>query len=89
MDGDGSGVEEGGRVRRGGGRACERRRLLGCAPAKETSARGWDDGRRRRWMEGWGRGGAVLPVAVGHGVLSLLLLEQLRDGQQLFQHVLQ
>lgn len=40
---------------------------------------GWRDGRR---------GGAVLPVAVGHGVLSLLLLEELCDGQQLFQHVL-
>lgn len=40
------------------------------------------------WRDG-GRGGAVLPVAVGHGVLSLLLLEELRDGQQLFQHVLQ
>lgn len=39
-------------------------------------------------MAGWGRGGAVLPVAVGHGILSLLLLEELRDGQQLFQHVL-
>lgn len=38
------------------------------------------------WREGWRD--AVLPVAVGHGVLSLLLLEQLRDGQQLFQHVL-
>lgn len=40
-------------------------------------------------MGGWGGGrGAVLPVAVGHGILSLLLLEELRDGQQLFQHVL-
>lgn len=39
---------------------------------------------------GWGHGrrSAVLPVAVGHGVLSLLLLEELRDGQQLLQHVL-
>lgn len=27
------------------------------------------------------RGRAVLPVAVGHGVLSLLLLEELCDGQ--------
>ncbi len=42
---------------------------------------GWDDGRMRR--------SAVLPVAVGHGILSLLLLEELCDGQQLFQHVLQ
>lgn len=41
---------------------------------------GWEDGRRRS---------AVLPVAVGHGILSLLLLEELCDGQQLFQHVLQ
>lgn len=29
-----------------------------------------------------------LPVAVGHGILHLLLLEELGDGQQLFQHVL-
>lgn len=42
-------------------------------------ARGWGDGRRGR---------AVLPVAVGHGILSLLLLEELCDGQQLFQHML-
>lgn len=41
---------------------------------------GWEHGRRRR--------SAVLPVAVGHGILSLLLLEELCDGQQLFQHVL-
>lgn len=40
---------------------------------------GWEDGRRS----------AVLPVAVGHGILSLLLLEELCDGQQLFQHMLQ
>lgn len=40
---------------------------------------GWEH--RRRWC-------AVLPVAVGHGILSLLLLEELCDGQQLFQHVL-
>lgn len=39
-------------------------------------------GRKRR------RRSAVLPVAVGHGILSLLLLEELCDGQQLFQHVL-
>lgn len=30
-----------------------------------------------------------LPVAVGHGVLHLFLLEELCDGQQLFQHMLQ
>lgn len=42
--------------------------------------KGWEDGRRRS---------AVLPVAVGHGILSLLLLEELCDGQQLFQHMLQ
>lgn len=42
---------------------------------------GWEDGRRRKRS-------AVLPVAVGHGILSLLLLEELCDGQQLFQHVL-
>lgn len=41
-------------------------------------AEGWEDGRR-----------GVLPVAVGHGILSLLLLEELCDGQQLFQHMLQ
>lgn len=35
-----------------------------------------------------GRRSAVLPVAVGHGILSLLLLEELCDGQQLFQHML-
>lgn len=84
------------RVGSGRGGACERL-LLGCAPAKETGARGWDDGRRRwRRMDGWrdggggggAGGGAVLPVAVGHGILSLLLLEELCDGQQLFQHVL-
>lgn len=40
------------------------------------------------WEHGSGRRSAVLPVAVGHGILSLLLLEELRDGQQLFQHVL-
>lgn len=28
-----------------------------------------------------GGGSAVLPVAVGHGILSLLLLEELCDGQ--------
>lgn len=39
-----------------------------------------------RWEE---RRSAVLPVAVGHGILSLLLLEELCDGQQLFQHMLQ
>lgn len=33
-------------------------------------------------------GRTVLPVAVGHGILSLLLLEELCDGQELFQHVL-
>lgn len=43
---------------------------------------GWEDGRRRR------KRSAVLPVAVGHGILSLLLLEELCDGQQLFQHML-
>jgi len=53
---------------------------LRCPPVAET--RRGDEAMRRR-------GGAVLPAAVGHGVLSLLLLEQLRDGQQLFQHVLQ
>lgn len=29
-----------------------------------------------------------LPVAVGHGIMRLFLLEELSDGQQLFQHVL-
>lgn len=29
-----------------------------------------------------------LPVAVGHGIVHLFLLEELSDGQQLFQHVL-
>lgn len=43
------------------------------------------DGRMGRWEE---RRSAVLPVAVGHGILSLLLLEELCDGQQLFQHML-
>lgn len=43
------------------------------------------DGRMGRWEE---RRSAVLPVAVGHGILSLLLLEELGDGQQLFQHML-
>lgn len=33
--------------------------------------------------------GMELPVAVGQGVLRLFLLEELRDGQQLFQHMLQ
>lgn len=42
---------------------------------------GWEHGRRRRRS-------AVLPVAVGHGILNLLLLKELCDGQQLFQHVL-
>lgn len=41
---------------------------------------------------GWGgweeRKSAVLPVAVGHGILSLLLLEELCDGQHLFQYML-
>lgn len=32
---------------------------------------------------------AVLPVAVGHGIVILFLLKELSDGQQLFQHVLQ
>lgn len=42
-----------------------------------------------RWGEEEdGRRSAVLPVAVGHGILSLLLLEELCDGQQLFQHML-
>ena len=45
------------------------------------------DGRMGRWEER--RRSAVLPVAVGHGILSLLLLEELCDGQQLFQHMLQ
>lgn len=43
---------------------------------------------RRRQME-WQREREMeLPVAVGHGVVHLFLLEELRDGQQLFQHVL-
>ncbi len=29
-----------------------------------------------------------LPVACGHGIMCLFLLEELSDGQQLFQHVL-
>lgn len=44
---------------------------------------GMPDGRVGSW-----RRSAVLPVAVGHGILSLLLLEELCDGQQLFQHML-
>lgn len=32
----------------------------------------------------WEECSTTLPVAVGHGILSLLLLEELRDGQQLF-----
>ena len=45
-------------------------------------AEGWKEEavRRRR---------AVLPVAIGHGIVNLLLLQELCDGQQLFQHVLQ
>ena len=43
------------------------------------SAEGWKEEARR----------AVLPVAIGHGIVNLLLLQKLRDGQQLFQHVLQ
>lgn len=39
-------------------------------------------------MDKWEQWAAVLPVAVGHGILSLLLLEELCDGQQLFQDVL-
>lgn len=60
---------------------------LGCAPVQETRRR---DGKMGRWEEEEedGRRSAVLPVAVGHGILSLLLLEELCDGQQLFQHVL-
>lgn len=46
------------------------------------------DGRMGRWEERRRRRNAVLPVAVGHGILSLLLLEELSDGQQLFQHML-
>lgn len=34
------------------------------------------------------RRSAVLPVAVGHGIVILFLLKELSDGQQLFQHVL-
>lgn len=39
-------------------------------------------------MDKWEQWATVLPVAVGHGILSLLLLEELCDGQQLFQYVL-
>lgn len=39
-------------------------------------------------MVKWKQWAAVLPVAVGHGILSLLLLEELCDGKQLFQDVL-
>lgn len=42
---------------------------------------------RATWVDGMRRN-AVLPVTVGHGILSLLLLEELCDGQQLFQHML-
>lgn len=42
-------------------------------------------GRMGGWEE---RKSAVLPVAVGHGILSLLLLEELCDGQHLFQYML-
>lgn len=45
----------------------------------ETETDGVTD--REREME--------LPVAVGQGILRLFLLEELRDGQQLFQHMLQ
>lgn len=52
----------------------------------------WAALRRRRLgarMGGWEeRRSTVLPVAVGHGILSLPLLEELCDGQQLFQHML-
>lgn len=37
--------------------------------------RGRLDGRMGRWEERRRRRSAVLPVAVGHGILSLLLLE--------------
>ena len=43
-------------------------------------AEGWKEEAVRR---------AVLPVAIGHGIVNLLLLQELCDGQQLFQHVLQ
>lgn len=35
------------------------------------------------------RRGRELPVAVGHGIVGLLLLQELSNGQQLLQHVLQ
>lgn len=54
---------------------------LCCVPLGGCLMGGWEHGRRRRRS-------AVLPVAVGHGILSLLLLKELCDGQQLFQHVL-
>lgn len=40
-----------------------------------------DGGMGGEMEEGGGGGSAVLPVAVGHGILSLLLLEELCDGQ--------
>lgn len=50
-----------------------------------TSPRGCTPRGGGELTQGWGDGrSAVLPVAVGHGILSLLLLEELRDGQQLF-----
>lgn len=46
--------------------------------------------RARKRRDGWREGrSAVLPVAVGHGIVILFLLKELSDGQQLFQHVLQ
>lgn len=57
------------------GRACSVSSVLHSGGGDLTE--GWEDERR---------GIAVLPVAVG--ILSLLLLEELGDGQQLFQHVL-
>lgn len=52
----------------------------GCTPSEETWRKDGKVGEEKR--------SAVLPVAVGHGILSLLLLEELCDGQQLFQHML-
>lgn len=58
--------------------AALRRRRLGAGMGRWEEEEEEEDGRRS----------AVLPVAVGHGILSLLLLEELCDGQQLFQHML-
>lgn len=85
MDGDGGGVGGAEHANASFLAAFRRRRLR---RGDGMMGGGGGGGGGGGWRGG-GRGGAVLPVAVGHGILSLLLLEELCDGQQLFQYMLQ